>query len=189
MAPPRSFIVNLIRSLRTRCWAIAALSLCVVTSVVAKSESGSDGVARPRHTTRSPAHAEMPSSRSRPMHACQDATGRTTYSQFPCLSETSNRQRQLTAHDRRQPGQVVHSTSMMQRERKLLQTMERDRQRAARQAESPRRTRHVRQDPSKEDVRRHNDVQHIKDKDARPVRYRILPPLMTDTPTPGRLKP
>lgn len=158
-------------------------------SVVAKPDSDSTSRARQRHTTRSSTHTEVPPVRPRPVHACQDPEGNTTYSQFPCVSEASSRERQLTAHDRRPPGQVSHSTSMMQRERRLLETMERDRQRAARQADSPRRTRHVRQDPSRDDTRRRNDRHDIKGKDALPVRYRVLPPLATDLPTPGRLKP
>lgn len=190
MAPLIPFISNLLGGCRKLTWTIVALSVCVSASIEAKPGSESKEMTRQRSVIRSRPQPEAttPPVGNTALYACQDDKGRTTYSQFPCSSKETNNQRQLTQQDRRSPKQVIHSTWMMQRERKLLKTMEREQQRLARQAEASHRKSHVRSSPPSDPARK---LQAQRDaKEARPVRYRVLPPLTSNaTPTSGRLSP
>ena len=190
MAPLISLLSNVFGACRKLTWTIAALSVCVSASIEAKPGNESNEVTRQRSGPRSRAQPEATTLRvgNTALYACQDDKGRTTYSQFPCLSGAPNNQRQLTQQDRRSPKQVIHSTWMMQREHKLLKTMERERQRLTRQAEASHRKSHVRSSPPSDTARKPQAQRDAKA--ARPVRYRVLPPLTSNTtPTSGRLSP
>lgn len=192
MAPQRPSFFKVSQVCRSLTVALALLALCVGTSSGAASDAGSKRKARKRNTPQSHIHEEAAPSPARhvPMLACQDAVGRTSYSQFPCANADAHPQRQLATHDTRGASQVEHSAWMMQRERALLQTMQRDRQREARLSEKahPSRSRTRRKSASADE----DTPQQRPDRSQstrRPVRYLALPPLTAETQEQGRLRP
>jgi len=181
---------------RTLSWAIAVLSLSLCTASWSASEAHAERKARKRTTPRSAVSAvEGPAPapvRATPLHVCQDAQGHTEYRQHPCPAGG----RTLLGHDdAREASQVRHSATVAQRDKKLLNTMTRDRQRQERldvQARTPaptERTPRPRQKVKEEqaaDDGRSDRARRPKREPALP-RYRSLTPL-TAEPTQERAR-
>jgi hypothetical protein len=192
MAPQRSSFFTVSQVCRGLTVTLALLALCVGTSSEAASDAGSKRKARKRSIPEPHIHEEAapPPARPVPLLACQDAVGRTSYSQFPCANADAHPQRQLTTRDTRGASEVEHSSWMMQRERALLQTMQRDRQREAKLSEKARQSRsRTRRKSASADEDTPQERPDRSQPTRRPVRYLALPPLTAETQVQGRLRP
>lgn len=176
MAPHPS---SALRVYRVRGWTIALLTMSVCASSWTASEPHADRKPRTRHAAeRHQVDTVSSPARTAPLHACRDREGHTTYSQFPCAPDVPGGGRELRWQDARQVSQVRHSTQMRQREQDLLEKIERDRRRQARQEEKARRTRvaHAAKiSPPPANPRA--DKPHKGQTETRLPHYRVLAPL------------
>lgn len=175
-------------------WAtLAVIAWCVCTPGFAATEPHADRKPRTRHTTRQQASTTaapvQAPARVTPLHVCHDDQGRTEYRQFPCPDGG----RRLQGHDdARGAGQVQHSTQMVAREKTLLRTMARDRQRLERQAiqEHTPTARAQRPRPKVDEAEAGRTAGRARRTQREPAlpRYRSLAPLTAATPQ-ERVKP
>ncbi|MDX9844524.1 MAG: hypothetical protein RBT42_12285 [Aquabacterium sp.] len=193
MAPQLRSVSNPHRALA---WAVAVLSLSLCTASWSASEAQAERKARKRTAARTAVSTDVRPSpapaRATPLHVCQNAQGRTEYRQHPCPDGG----RALIGHDdARVASQVRHSATMAQRDKKLLNTMTRDRQRQERldvQARTPApterapRPRQKAKEKNAADENRSDRTRSVKREPAWP-RYRSLTPL-TAEPTQERAK-
>lgn len=188
---------------RTRPWIIALIALCLsapmwtVADAKAQKTQKTQKASKAHSASKRKAAAMQeevaPSSRPAPaptpMHACKDRLGQSQYSHLPCQDGG----RQLQWRDPRETAQVQHSAGMLQRDKNLLRTMARDRQRelklAAKEreptpAKSRKKTRSLAADE------RNEDVPQRARPEAKWPRYRsIEPSAQANAPHAERLKP
>lgn len=194
---------------RTRPWVIALIALCLSSPVWAVAEAKAQRTQKAQKTQKthkaSKAHSASkrkaaamqeeiaPSSRPAPaptpMHACKDSLGQTQYSHVPCPDGG----RQLQWRDARETAQAQHSADVLQRDKNLLRTMARDRQRelklAAKEREAtPGKARKKTRSQAADE--RNEDAPQRARPEAPLPRYRaIAPPINTTAPHAERLKP
>lgn len=187
------------RSSRKRAWLVTALALCCALAghghSWAAAEAGtSKSKKRTPTPTRTRASAEITQpapapARVLPVYACQDAAGRTSYGQQPCTNPAVPTSRQLAWRDTREASQVAHSAHMQSREHKLLQSIERNRQREAPRTSPARRPREHHPDDASTKTQAPTDRSPRHRASPLPTRYRALPPLTAEATEQSRLKP